>query len=179
MLAEPEVDEPHPLAVGLALVGLLRGLAADRPVIIGIDDCHWLDRASRRVLAFALRRFLRERIGLLATTRAAADTTLVDDIVEKGRQPGVQPEAFVTFEPGVRRAGEQRMGEREAVTIADEHSRFDRRAYPVGSLSLPEQLRDQRHRGTGGRSGGLHDGQPRAEIRQSLADHLLQTGWKR
>jgi len=90
MLAEPEVDEPHPLAVGLALVGLLRGLAADRPVIIGIDDCHWLDHASRRVLAFALRRFHRERIGLLATTRAAADTTLVDDIVGAGQSVTVR-----------------------------------------------------------------------------------------
>ena len=85
MLAEPEGAEPHPRAVGLALIGLLSGLAGDRPVILGIDDSHWLDHASRRVLTFALRRFHRERIGLFATTRTATDTTLVDDLVEAGR----------------------------------------------------------------------------------------------
>jgi predicted ATPase len=43
-------------AVALAVVHLLRHLAADAPLLIAIDDLHWLDRPSIRVLSFVLRR---------------------------------------------------------------------------------------------------------------------------
>jgi hypothetical protein len=62
----PDGVEPH--CVGRAVLTLLRALAA-APVLIAIDDVHWLDPASARTLAFALRRLDDEPIGLLATRR--------------------------------------------------------------------------------------------------------------
>ena len=46
----------------------MTALAADRPIVVTIDDVQWLDPASERVLAFAVRR-LPERFGLLLTRR--------------------------------------------------------------------------------------------------------------
>ena len=46
----------EPQAVGRAVVGVLRLLADQAPVLIAIDDAQWLDAASARALAFALRR---------------------------------------------------------------------------------------------------------------------------
>lgn len=80
LLAEPEGDEFHPRAVGLGLIGLLAARAAEHPVVLGIDDAHWLDQASQRVLAFVARRLRRQRIGLLATSRADSGRTIVDDV---------------------------------------------------------------------------------------------------
>lgn len=45
-----------PLAVGVALHAALAAVAADRPVLLLIDDLQWLDEASLPVLSFALRR---------------------------------------------------------------------------------------------------------------------------
>jgi DNA-binding CsgD family transcriptional regulator len=54
-------------AVGTALLGTLRRLAADKPVLLAIDDVQWLDAASAGTLAFALRRLSKEPVaGLFA-----------------------------------------------------------------------------------------------------------------
>ena len=51
--------------LGVALLGLLRRLAAERPVLVAVDDVQWLDSATARVLAFAWRRLRSEPVGLL------------------------------------------------------------------------------------------------------------------
>ena len=56
LLQEPDGPPPDPLAVAVATLGLVRELAADRPVLIALDDYAWLDAASENVLAFVLRR---------------------------------------------------------------------------------------------------------------------------
>jgi DNA-binding CsgD family transcriptional regulator len=43
-------------AIGLAVLGILRALAADRPLAVAVDDAHWLDEPSAAALAFAVRR---------------------------------------------------------------------------------------------------------------------------
>ena len=58
-----------PLAVSLATVGVLRALAAAGPVIVAIDDVQWLDASSARVLSFAFRRLIDERVGVLVSLR--------------------------------------------------------------------------------------------------------------
>jgi DNA-binding CsgD family transcriptional regulator len=60
-------------AVSLAVLGVLRVLAAEGPVILAVDDLQWLDLPSAAVLQFALRRIETERIGLLATRRGRGD----------------------------------------------------------------------------------------------------------
>src|SRR5918995_998629 len=56
-------------ATAAGLVGILTVLAAEGPLIVGIDDVQWLDAASERALAFAVRRLPRQ-LALLLTRRA-------------------------------------------------------------------------------------------------------------
>jgi hypothetical protein len=73
--ADAPVPAPDPRAVSMAAGALLRSLAADRPVIIAIDDLQWLDRPSSRVLSFVLRRLTTENIGVLASLRLGSGST--------------------------------------------------------------------------------------------------------
>ena len=59
-------------AVGQALLGVLRAIAAERPGVVAIDDLQWLDPPSGRAVGFALRRLVDEPVALLATMRSHA-----------------------------------------------------------------------------------------------------------
>ncbi|MCT7658886.1 helix-turn-helix transcriptional regulator [Mycobacterium deserti] len=67
--AGPETDQ-HVLAA--ALLSIIETLAADAPVVVGIDDLQWLDPSSRAVVSFVARR-LRGPVGLIATERTEPD----------------------------------------------------------------------------------------------------------
>jgi DNA-binding CsgD family transcriptional regulator len=67
--AERTGGAPDPRAVSLAAVEVLRILAADRPVVVAIDDVQWLDRPSVRVLSFVLRRLTVENVRVLVSLR--------------------------------------------------------------------------------------------------------------
>jgi DNA-binding NarL/FixJ family response regulator len=62
------------LARGRAVLDALRGLAAQAPVVLAIDDLQWLDITSARTLRYALRRLDEEPVGVLATARTGSDT---------------------------------------------------------------------------------------------------------
>jgi hypothetical protein len=66
---EPAPDPVDPQTTAMGVRTLLRRLAADRPVLLVIDDLPWLDRPSERVLAFVLRRMGEAPIRLLAAVR--------------------------------------------------------------------------------------------------------------
>ena len=71
-LLRREADTPaDPRTTGIAFVSVLTHLAANRPLVVAVDDVQWLDRASSRVLEFAARR-LPERVGIVVTRRAEA-----------------------------------------------------------------------------------------------------------
>ncbi|WP_433557525.1 helix-turn-helix transcriptional regulator [Pseudonocardia xinjiangensis] len=59
-----------------AVLALLRGAAAARPLLVIVDDLHWLDRSSTAALGFVARRLAGSRIGLLAASRTAAASFL-------------------------------------------------------------------------------------------------------
>jgi DNA-binding CsgD family transcriptional regulator len=59
----------EPRAVATAALHVLRTLAGSRPLLIAIDDIQWLDDASARALAFAVRRLERQPVGVLITHR--------------------------------------------------------------------------------------------------------------
>ena len=69
LLSEAGERPPDARAVGVALLGGLRSLAASGPVLVAIDDVHWLDTSSAAALEYALRRIVDEPILLLLTRR--------------------------------------------------------------------------------------------------------------
>jgi hypothetical protein len=68
--------EPHgpraldPRAVGAATVALVQRVAAREPVLIAVDDLHWLDEASLRALRFTVHRLGDSDVLLLLATRS-------------------------------------------------------------------------------------------------------------
>lgn len=84
--AGPITDER---VVASALLTLLDRLAADAPVIVAIDDVHWLDSSSQAVIAFATRR-LRGRVGVLVTERTDADGRQSTEWLKLNRLDGVE-----------------------------------------------------------------------------------------
>jgi DNA-binding CsgD family transcriptional regulator len=65
-----------PLVVARATLAALRDLAAETPVVVAVDDGQWLDPASARALAFALRRLTTEPVGVLVALRTGAPDPL-------------------------------------------------------------------------------------------------------
>jgi DNA-binding CsgD family transcriptional regulator len=60
--------------VAVAVMGLLRELSARRPLLVAIDDLHWLDEPTGAVIASAIRRTRDADVRLLATLRGANGT---------------------------------------------------------------------------------------------------------
>lgn len=63
---------PDRLAVAAGTHSLLTTTAEDQPLLILVDDLHWLDPASQEALLFALRRLDRDAIACLVTMRPRA-----------------------------------------------------------------------------------------------------------
>lgn len=76
--ADPGESDLDPRAVGSGLTALLSYLAADGPLILAVDDAQWLDPASARSVAFALRRLEHRPVAMIAAVR----------VLEKGRHSG-------------------------------------------------------------------------------------------
>ncbi len=65
--------EPAELSlVGLATADLLRLLAADGPLVVGVDDLQWIDAASEAAIAFAARRLAADTIVFVLARRTSA-----------------------------------------------------------------------------------------------------------
>jgi predicted ATPase len=60
---------PEQHTLGVALLAVLRTLAASGPVLLAVDDVQWLDPSSSAMLEFATRRLRDERLALLVSRR--------------------------------------------------------------------------------------------------------------
>lgn len=63
-------------AVYLAVLGAIRVLASESPVVIAVDDAQWLDAASAGVLGYVVRRLVGEPVTVVASTRATDEDTV-------------------------------------------------------------------------------------------------------
>jgi DNA-binding CsgD family transcriptional regulator len=69
LLDDPDAAPPDQRAVSVATLTLVRALARRSPVLIAVDDIHWLDSATARALEFVLRRLVDEPVGVLMSRR--------------------------------------------------------------------------------------------------------------
>ena len=79
---------PDPTAVGVGLRSLLVRAAEAGPLVLALDDVQWLDAATARALAFAVRRLDGLPVGVLATVRtplAEADPLGLERALGAGR----------------------------------------------------------------------------------------------
>ena len=81
VLGDDEGAPLDPRALRVAVMNALRALAAEQPVLIAIDDSQWLDYASSAGLAYGVRRFRTDRIGLLLSRRSGLDSALLDELL--------------------------------------------------------------------------------------------------
>lgn len=90
LLREPAGDRALEVgAVAAAVRSVLVRLAADRPVVIVVDDRQWLDRTSEDVLRFTLRRAAGLPIGLATGRRSVgSDDRPTTPLIEPGT-PGI------------------------------------------------------------------------------------------
>ncbi|HST42978.1 MAG TPA: AAA family ATPase, partial [Conexibacter sp.] len=65
-----EDSPPHDrFAVPAALLGLLAVAAEERPLLVVVDDAHWLDDASLEALLFVAQRLVAEGVGIVIAAR--------------------------------------------------------------------------------------------------------------
>jgi DNA-binding CsgD family transcriptional regulator len=64
-----EGEAPDRFTVGAGTLSLLAEVAEDAPLLVVVDDAHWLDQASADALAFATRRFAAEEVAVLVASR--------------------------------------------------------------------------------------------------------------
>jgi len=66
---------PGPRLVGTAVLSVVRALAVERPVVLAVDDVHWLDGPSSSAVEFATRRLVGEPVRLIVSLRPEAEPT--------------------------------------------------------------------------------------------------------
>lgn len=67
---------PDRFAAAAGALSLLAAAAGDGPVLVLVDDLHWVDRASREALLFAARRLESEGVAVLMAARTEPGTKL-------------------------------------------------------------------------------------------------------
>jgi DNA-binding CsgD family transcriptional regulator len=80
LVDEDDGPPPDAHAIGVALLTALRGLSAVRPLLIAVDDVHWLDAESTAGLVFACRRLGDAPVGLLLARRSGLETGLAAEL---------------------------------------------------------------------------------------------------
>ena len=85
-----EAGSPDPLALPRAVRTVLRSIAANGPLVVAIDDEQWLDRASARVLAFALCRLRDDPVCVLLTRRVQSGGALWPELARGYGSGGLQ-----------------------------------------------------------------------------------------
>jgi DNA-binding CsgD family transcriptional regulator len=102
---------PQPLVLVSAVLALIAAAASKTPILVVVDDLHWLDRASASVLTLMSRRLAGTRIAFLAAFRAGWQTHFdesgLPQLSVRGLTDGAATRlvtaAFPALSPAVRR----------------------------------------------------------------------------
>jgi DNA-binding CsgD family transcriptional regulator len=80
-----------------AVFGLLASAAADAPLLVAVDDAHWIDSASLEALGFAARRLTGEAVGMLIAFRDEIPPSFRAASFERLALTGLEPDAIATL----------------------------------------------------------------------------------
>ena len=80
---------PEHYRIAMASLDLVSDVAGDAPVLLVVEDAHWLDRPTADVLAFVARRIESDPIVLLAAARDGYPSALIDAGLPERRLAGL------------------------------------------------------------------------------------------
>ena len=106
-LSEPTQNDRF--AVAAATLSLIAGAAEEMPVLVLVDDAHWLDEASLDALLFVARRLAADPVAFLFASRP------------EGLESGLEETALAGLEraaPNARRAGRRLAGRSAGARVA-------------------------------------------------------------
>ncbi|MGW7213036.1 AAA family ATPase [Streptomyces collinus] len=92
-LSLEEGHTPDGLTLGAATLTLLTDAAAATPVLVAVDDAHWMDEASTKALLFAFRRLQAEAVAVLVTARDDEDCPFTAAGLPTVQLSGLEPTA--------------------------------------------------------------------------------------
>jgi DNA-binding CsgD family transcriptional regulator len=87
--AEPSGRPPDPRLIATALLGVLRTLAGERPVLLAVDDVQWADHPSAAALEFSLRRLVAEPIAIVLSSRPGSEPSALARTLSDERTEGL------------------------------------------------------------------------------------------
>jgi DNA-binding CsgD family transcriptional regulator len=79
-------------AVGASALALLGRAAEETPVLVCVDDAHWLDEASRLALGFAFRRLDADAVAVMVASRSEASSMGLDSVTQSVEVNGLAAE---------------------------------------------------------------------------------------
>ncbi|MFD8232354.1 AAA family ATPase [Streptomyces sp. NPDC059696] len=92
-LSLEEGHAPDTVTLGAATLTLLTDAADTTPVLVAVDDAHWMDEASARPLLFALRRLQAEGVAVLVTARDSEECRFTGAGLPTVTLSGLEPAA--------------------------------------------------------------------------------------
>jgi DNA-binding CsgD family transcriptional regulator len=122
---------PDRFLVGLAALGLLAEVAAERPLLCFVDDAQWLDVASRQVLGFVARRLLAESVAIVFAIRDPTDEGELVGLPELALGGLPDEDARALLATVIQARLDERVGDR---LVAETHGN------PLAILELPRGL---------------------------------------
>ena len=96
-------------AVGAATLSLLAAHAEDAPVLVVVDDAHWLDGATAEALLFAMRRIVADPIAVALAVRAGEPSLLDGADIETVHVGGIELAAAADLLQGLPPATVERL----------------------------------------------------------------------
>ncbi|NUW41272.1 helix-turn-helix transcriptional regulator [Nonomuraea rhodomycinica] len=121
--------------VGLAVLGLLAELSAERPVLCLVDDAQWLDRESADALVFAVRRLHAEPVGVVVAARDGDGFRTMPDLDE------------IHLAGLSRDAAERLLAEQSLAVNVQDQIIGEARGNPLALVELPRALSPEQRAG--------------------------------
>jgi hypothetical protein len=87
--AEPVGRPPDPRLIATALLGVLRTLAGERPVLLAVDDVQWTDHSSAAALEFSLRRLVDAPVAVVLSSRPGSEPSALARTLPDERTNGL------------------------------------------------------------------------------------------